>query len=391
MLSRFAWAHATHPDWKFAASLCLAQMESSLRRAPRRPTLGILYLTDAYAEVAQDILAFLRTRLGVAQWVGGLGIGLAAGSAEYLDEPAMALMLLDYDSDDFAVFSGRDPLSPAHPLFQRGQTVSALVHTDQPLPELPGLLDDLAQKLNSTAIYGASSSSRHTSALIANSVYSRGITGLAFNQRIAHQARLTIGCHPLAPAHRITHCAGQQILELDHEPALKVLLRDLGEPAAPASVGASAAAHLPLIKSVQDTLIGLGKGPDFSHPPYQVHPLLGIDPHQHALVLAEPLEAVDHLVFFQKDRQAASLDLTHTLTALRDHIEQRHGSFSVVRGALYLSCLERAGPQAKSAPEAEMRHVQQLLGELPLIGLYGNAEIFQGQRYQYGAIIVLLL
>src|SRR5690606_32540061 len=233
MLSRFAWAHATHPDWKFAASLCLAQMESSLRRAPRRPTLGILYLTDAYAEVAQDILTFLRARLGVTQWVGGLGIGLAAGSAEYLDEPAMALMLLDYDREDFAVFSGRAPLLPTHPLFRHGHPVSALVHTDQPLPELPGLLDDLAQKLNSTAIYGASSSSRHKAALIANNVYSRGITGLAFNPRIAHLARLTGGCHPLAPAHRITRYVGQQILELDNEPALKVLLRDLGESALP--------------------------------------------------------------------------------------------------------------------------------------------------------------
>src|SRR5690606_5169411 len=172
MLSRFAWAHATHPDWKFAASLCLAQMESSLRRAPRRPTLGILYLTDAYADVAQDILRFLRTRLGVAQWVGGLGIGLAAGSAAYLDEPAMAMMLLDYDSQDFVVFSGRDPLSPAQPFFQRNPPVAALVHTDQPLAELPGLLDDLSQKLNSRAIYGASSSSRHTSALIANRIFS---------------------------------------------------------------------------------------------------------------------------------------------------------------------------------------------------------------------------
>lgn len=390
MLSRFAWAHATHPDWKFAASLCLAQMASTLRRTPRRPTLGILYLTDAFANEAAAILTFLRDRLGIQQWVGGVGIGLAAGGAEYLDEPAMAMMLLDYDEHDFVVFSGREPLLPTHPVFRHGQPVSALVHADQPLAELPGLLDDLAHKLGSHAIYGTSSSSRHASALIANQIYSRGITGLAFNRGLTHQARLTLGCHPLAAVHRITRSAGQQIFELDHEPALSVLLRDLGESPVPPSAD-TPAAQLPLIKSVQETLLALGTGTGGLQPPYQVHPLLGIDPTQQALVLAEPVATADHLVFLHKDRDAAALDLTRCLTALRDQIEQRYGSFSVVRGALYLSCLERAGPQTRAAPEAEMRHVQQLLGDLPLIGLYGSAEIFEGQRYQYGAIILLLL
>ena len=113
-MQTFSYAHATHPQWQSASALVLAQlrgqMSSSLHAVT--PTLALLYITDHYAQDAQEILDHLSAELpSVTDWSGTVGIGIAANNVEYFDEPAMAVMLLDLPSDQYRVFSGVSPLS----------------------------------------------------------------------------------------------------------------------------------------------------------------------------------------------------------------------------------------------------------------------------------------
>ncbi|HEU4536532.1 MAG TPA: Clp protease N-terminal domain-containing protein, partial [Polyangiaceae bacterium] len=57
----FPFGHATHPQWRMAAGLVLAQLRAqmALREYASNPTLGLLYITDHYAANAQDILDHL--------------------------------------------------------------------------------------------------------------------------------------------------------------------------------------------------------------------------------------------------------------------------------------------------------------------------------------------
>ena len=109
----FSYAHATHPQWEMACTLVLAQlrgqMSSSLHAVT--PTLALLYITDHYADQAQEILDHLSAELpSVTDWSGTVGVGIAANNVEYFDEPALAVMLLDLPSDQYRVFSGVSPL-----------------------------------------------------------------------------------------------------------------------------------------------------------------------------------------------------------------------------------------------------------------------------------------
>ena len=57
-MKRFVLAHATHPQWRMAAALVLAQLRAQLALPQHAgaPGLALLYITDHYAEEARDIL-----------------------------------------------------------------------------------------------------------------------------------------------------------------------------------------------------------------------------------------------------------------------------------------------------------------------------------------------
>ena len=396
MSSQFPWAHATHPDWRMSASLCLAQIERASRvGAGAAATLGFLYLTDHHAGEAAEILAFLRERTGVTHWTGAIGVGIAAGMAEYIDEPAMALMLADFAPDDFQVFSGatRPPGRLARTPDGRRAAWTALVHADAATPDLPDLIQDMRGKLAGAAVFGGVSSSRHPQTMIADSVLSGGLSGVVLSENITVASRVSQSCQPIGPVHRITESAGHRLNRLDGAPALDVLMHDMGMPAdAGLRPGASASAgQIPAaVQMLQGTFVGMGTGDAFMHGDYQVRPLIGIDPHEGALAVGTDLEAADHVVFCRRDRASAQADLSRACTALREHIESEHGGMDKVRGALYISCLGRTGTLF-GGPSAEMQLVQQQLGDLPLIGLYANGEIFKDRLYWYAGVLAVFL
>ena len=72
-MTRFPLAHATHPQWRMAAALVLAQLRAQLAlpAAGACPTLALLYITDHYAAEAEAILAHLSAELPeVTDWAG---------------------------------------------------------------------------------------------------------------------------------------------------------------------------------------------------------------------------------------------------------------------------------------------------------------------------------
>ena len=124
----FAFAHGA--DWQE----CVARLGRPGRG------LGFVYFTDSLLQQADGILAALRQRTGVQDWIGTVGTGILATGTEYQDEPALAAMVADVES--YAVFSGRSPLKGAAPHF-------AVVHADPGAPDIAGLVSDIHMKMTS--------------------------------------------------------------------------------------------------------------------------------------------------------------------------------------------------------------------------------------------------
>jgi small ligand-binding sensory domain FIST len=397
-MSRFRHGHATHPDWRMATELALAQVEAR-ERTPgwsAGGNLGLVYFTAGLAPHASDILELLQRRTGVADWAGTCGQGVVATGAEYDDEPAISLMLADLPPDGFRVFSGALPPPPPGATTAGGAVAAqaALVHADPATPDLAELVGDMAGKVAHGMLFGGIASGRvEPLPQIANQVLAGGLSGVVFSSDVALHMRVTQGCSPLAGGHVISGCSSNLIRTLDGLPALDVLLADLGvdEAARASRDGATLMRALPADRLRAGLFVGLADGeaparglrPGFGD--YLVRNLVGIDPQNRLVAVAALPREGDRAVFCTRDAAAARADLVRICTELRDGLETDRLE---VRGAVYVSCVAR-GRSLFGAPSAEVALIQSQLGDFPMVGFFANGEIADHRLYGYTGVLTL--
>jgi len=339
----FAYGHAAAPTWRECVSACAGRLGRPGRG------LGFVYFSDALVDSAQEILDTLRSRTGVEDWVGSVGVGVLATGAEYQDEPAMAAMVADLDS--FQVFSGRAPLKGGH---------FAVVHADPAAPDVAGLIADMSAKVASGFLVGGLSSSRSRTVQIANAVLSGGLSGAALAPEVAVATRLTQGCVPYPGRFRVTECTDNIIATLDGRPALDVLKEVIGND--------------------KDVLVGLPV-PGSDTGDYTARNLVGVDPRSKLIAIGEGVEPGAELVFCRRDRDAARADLCRIVDELK-------AATPKPRGALYFSCLAR-GEHLFGSRGAELEVIRRALGEVPLVGFFCNGEISRDRLYGYTGVLTL--
>jgi small ligand-binding sensory domain FIST len=389
----FPSGHATHPQWRMAAALVLAQLRAqmALPGYAASPTLGLLYITDHYADEAQALLDYLSGELPeVTDWSGTVGVGVSANNAEYFDEPALSVMLLDVPADQYRVFSGVAPL-PTHPPHGSGgfSAHTALVHADGHTPELAELIHEVAERTDTGYLFGGLTASRSASVQFAvggngniaghgaaSGVFDGGLSGVAFGAGVVLVSRVTQGCQPVGALHAVTAAQENVVLELDGEPALDVLLDTLdvtleGDPQ-------------PALRKVRATLAGLvnaGEQPQGQRrtghfgTDTRVRHIVGLDGSRRGVALADRVEVGMHLAFCQRNVAAARADLMRICAEIREELEPEeleplhmvsdadsdtlpaalapatvHGAAASPKagqricGAIYVSCSGRGGP-----------------------------------------------
>ena len=389
-MTQFHCGHAAHPDWRMALTMAAAQLDASALDAPA--TLGWCYFTDAYAHEATALYAALRQRWPGVAWVGCVGVGVAASGVEYFDEPALVLMLSSLPRGRFEVFSGAKPLS-------RLNAYTALVHADPGTPDLAELIAEMSDRTDSGYLFGGLAASRSACVQLADGVWHGGLSGVAFSADVALLSRVTQGCQPIGPARRITAAERHVVLELDGEPALPVLLRDLGM----ANLDDPRAA-LPRLRA---TLVGLsdedepllGRGGQFGTDT-RIRHLVGLDPGRRAVAVAEQVQPGMRLAFCQRDVAAARRDLVRICSEIREEVSESAPLSAAVpnegpaddigriAGAIYVSCNGRGGGHF-GGPSAELQIVRHALGDVPLVGFFAAGEIARHHLYGYTGVLTV--
>ena len=415
----FPYGHATHPQWEMAAGLVLAQLRAhmALPEYASAPHLGLLYITDHYANHAQAILAHLSAELPeVTDWVGTVGVGIAANNVEYFDEPALSVMLCDIAPEHYRVFSGVAPLAQAGTTGSHFVPHTALLHADAQTPDVPELIAELAQRTASGYVFGGLAASRRDVVQFAlngdgnmagqgkaTGVFHGGLSGVAFDADVAMVSRVTQGCLPVAKAHTITSADNHVVLTLDNEPALDVLERDLQ---------IDLTHTQPAIAKVRATLVGLSAEDDASvkrtgdfDDAVLVRHIIGIDPAREAVAVAQPVDVGMRLTFCQRNAAAARADLTRICAEIREALEPEEmtadlaGVLSAdtninphparrMAGAIYVSCAGRGGPHF-GGPSAEMHIVRRALGDVPLVGFFAGGEIAHQALHGYTGVLTV--
>ncbi len=418
-MQRFPYAHATHPQWRMAAALALAQLRAqmALPGHASAPSLGLLYITDHYAGQAQDILACFSAELPeVTDWVGTVGVGIATNNAEYFDEPALAVMLCDLSPDQYRVFSGVAPLQ-ASSSASGFVPHTALVHADAGTPDLAELIVEIAGRTASGHVFGGLAGSRAESVQFAlgsggnlrgqgaaSGVFFGGLSGVAFGPDVALISRVTQGAQPIDRERVITAVDGNLLLELDGEPALDVLLRELD---------LSLDHPQQLIETLRTKLVGLSESAPTApgaeprrHARGQfgadvtVRHVIGLDPGRRGVAVAAHPAPGTRLAFCERNVNAARTDLVRVCSEIREELETEAVGQGMddlpdapqpprrIAGAVYVSCSGRGGPHF-GAPSAELQIVRRALGDVPLVGFFANGEIAHQQLYGYTGVLTV--
>ncbi len=393
-MQAFAAGHGSHPDWRMALSMATTQLQAH-SGVQAEPTLGFVYFSDHYAAHAEALLAALRQRWPGVAWAGSVGLGVLASGVEYFDEPALVLLLASLPREQFRVFSGARPLAGF-------DAFSALVHADPGTPELAELLLEMSQRTASGYLFGGLAASRNGVRHVADGVWQGALSGVAFRQDVALVSRVTQGCQPIGPVREITAAQHNGVLELDGEPALRCLLRDLGttldEPRK-------------LLPRLRATLVGLSdasesmlaRGAMFGTDT-RVRHLVGVDPAHQAVAVADSVQVGMRLAFCSRDVQAARRDLVRICSEIREELSPDTDTVRAAAGpgaawpaddaprqmlgALYVSCCGRGGPHF-GAPSAEAQIIRHALGDVPLAGFFAGGEVARHHLYGYTGVLTV--
>ena len=413
----FPTGHATHPQWRMACALVLAQLRAqmALPGHASAPTLGLLYITDAYAAAARDILDHLQAELPeVTDWAGTVGVGVCASNAEYIDEPALSVMLCDLPIDQYRVFSGVAPLAAGLGFTPH----TALVHADAQTPDVAELIAEMAERTRTGYLFGGLAASRgpvvqfaasgHGNAPgqgAAGGVFSGGLSGVAFGDGVALVSRVTQGAQPVAPEREVTAADGNVLITLDDEPALDLMLDDL-------AISLEQPRHA--LEALRRTLVGLSspgergvhRSGNFGADVLVRH-IIGVDPGRRGVAIAERPQVGQRMAFCQRNPQAARADLMRICAEIREELEPEevteaaaalaapHDEASPqlarrIRGALYVSCAGRGGPHF-GAPNAELQIIRHALGDVPLTGFFAGGEIARHHLYGYTGVLTVFV
>jgi small ligand-binding sensory domain FIST len=393
----FLVGHATHPDWRAALALAAAQIDA--RQAAHDASgvgplsLGLVYFTDFYAEHADALLAQLQRHWPGVAWVGSVGVGVCAGGVEYFDEPGLVLMLMPIPAGRFEVFSGVRKL-------HRIAAFSALVHADAGTPDIAEMIGEMSDRTDSGYLFGGLASSRSRAVHIAGGAWQGGMSGVAFTRDVNLVSRVTQGCQPVGPTRRITAAEGQVVVELDGQPALPLLLSDLGL--------ANLDDPRVLLPRLRGTLVGLtnehdtaiARGGQFGADT-RVRHMLGLDPARQAVAVADSVKPGMRLAFCHRDVNAARRDLVRVCSEIREELESPHELSEAtapgpaaptparrIAGAIYISCAGRGGPHF-GGPSAELKIIQHALGDVPLVGFFAAGEIARHHLFGYTGVLTV--
>jgi small ligand-binding sensory domain FIST len=368
-MPQFRYAHAAGGGWQAVAQSCVEQLQAA------SGNLGFIYATDVLADHLHNILSVIRKSTGVAHWVGTVGLGVCATGREYLDEPAAAVMVGDFEAGSFKVFSGindTDDAARADMACGGASPAFAIVHADPNNADIADLVIKLADRVESGFLIGGLTSSRAQNLHVADRVTEGGISGVAFADSVTIATRLTQGCSPIGPKRTITSCQRNIIVTLDGRPALEVFLEDIGETLASEleRIGGRVFVGLPIAGS--DT------------GDYLVRNLVGIDPSNKLVAVGEILKQGSTVMFCRRDAETAREDMTRMLDSIRQ------GLYAPPRGAVYYSCLGR-GASLFGPNSEELGMIRSALGEFPLVGFFCNGEISHNRLYGYTGVLTLFI
>lgn len=407
----FPCAHAGHPVWQHAVKQVVVQLHAqiSMQKLEAHCHLGVVYVSEVYADHAREIVAMLSQALPqVQQWLGCAAHGVLAGDMDYGQSGAVAVMLPQVDARDCHVFSGVRPWQPGqfvpHSVLVHGDAASPRLMADMPLLQaqlagasLTGGVCDL-QGHHAQWAWGAGEPQNMPMSIGGGGVQVGGFSGIAFAGRVECVAVGMQGCKPIGASHHITKVDGDVVLELDGRPALEVFFSDVnwGDVLKQRHPNADA-----IWSKVQQTMIAMSAPGDYAQgvciaAQARVMRVAGIDLLRQGVVVQGVPKLGDTMTACQADAQAMRTDmrracaelwelLTTSAVASPDAATTSVPTGRSICGAIYIRNRHRHAAVRQPSVDAELQLIRHAVGPIPLLGFTSSYEIHAGELQDMSA------
>jgi len=362
----FASAHAAGQTARAVVEDLIAQLVGASGH-----TIGFLYVTSPIAADLQEITAILAARTGVQTWVGTAGHGVCANGVEYWERPAAAVLTGRLPEGSYRVVGSiTDIAAIRHDLSSGPVAGLGIVHGDPRNRQIIELVEALARESGAYLVGGLTSAESSFAQVAGPDIVEGGISGVLLGGRLSLAMGLTQGCSPVGQPHEITRCEGQVIATLDNQSAYDLMCEDVGI--------AEGADPRPWLSNVHAAFPVDGS----NDADYLVRNLIGIDPRQGLVAIAQPMEKGDRVIFVRRDAESAAKDLQRMLSGLKSRLS------GPPKAGLYYSCVAR-GMNLFEGEHYEMRAIREAFGDIPIAGFFGNGEISSDRVYGYTGVLML--
>lgn len=391
-------------NWRDISKKVLEELQSFSTEG-FKPNIGFLYLTDALAGDASSILTLFKSVTGVDMWSGCAALGVCANGREFVDVPAISVMIGEVDHDAVRPFKAQSPnFKKLHqdlePWLNKHDPMLIVAHVDPFADTQPAKALEEIDALVGGFMIGGLASSRKESVIISSDVSSGGISGYVFSQDIPVASCLSQGCTPMGELHEISRADDHIIAYLDGRVPFEVFSEDMQKMAQQKLGGKADEILLKEGKNMPQALLQILEGDAHVAFPvagtdqndFMVRNIMAIDPDTGMMAVAERIEDGQKVMFVHRDDETVKTDLSRALVSLQKRIVHGAGNFAP-KAALYISCVARAnvafGEDKK--PGGEMALLREVLGDIPLTGFYASGEISNNRLYGYTGVLTLFL
>lgn len=327
------------------------------------PDLAVVFATPDLMANAPGIAAIVQQELGPGALIGCTAEAVAGTGREVEQPPCLSLWAGALPGGPVHAFA----LDPAADALPRGD--DAVILLADPFSFPPSALRDAhGAPLAGTIVGGMASGGRNPGdhrLVVDGSVLSHGAVGVVVP---GARAVVSQGCRPVGPEMTITDGADGVIAELAGKPALE-RLREV--------VDGLPADERSLVE--QGVLAGLvvdGNKPQLEQGDFLIRGILGGDPDTGALAVGEQVRVGQVMRLQVRDHRSADADLRRALATV---------PAGAARGALLFTCNGR-GTRMSPGPHHDAAVIQEVLGPIPLAGMFCNGEIgpVGGRAHMHG-------
>ena len=334
--------------------------------------LTLLYATVDHASALEQELGTLQQVTGTRNTVGCSGLGILTDGGEIEGESGVAVMALASDTVRTRTFlrdslkgndaaAGEDVARAVGP--DRSDLTVLLADGYRSRPD--ALLEGMTRAGHSGPLVGAASSENgshgRTYQFYEDRVTSNSVVGFTLSGSFETVIDITQGCQPVGEPMVITKAHENLIFEIDGRSAFEVFVELVGKPFQQDLRRALAFVFAGLPPDPRQTEIEPGQ--------YLVRNIIGLDAQRGIVAVAQPVEAGQPLIFTLRDGQRAREDLGQMLERQAARLEGR-----TPRLGLYFNCCAR-GSGLYGVPGIDTAYIRQALGDVPVIGFFGNYEL----------------